>query len=153
MTDARAQEANRPPRCHLFAEGGAVRHAQGGYHICVVGLQERAGSFGRRTCTTRTISETSMQRTRSHRDPGTPACRRETRPGEARTLFENRRLPLRALKVAAVLFMFLWIRATFPRYRYDQIMRLGWKVFIPVTLVWIVFLGVMMQTRWAYLFH
>ncbi|HEY2816632.1 MAG TPA: NADH-quinone oxidoreductase subunit NuoH [Casimicrobiaceae bacterium] len=57
------------------------------------------------------------------------------------------------LKVAAVLFMFLWVRATFPRYRYDQIMRLGWKVFIPVTLVWIVFLGVMMQTRWAYLFH
>ena len=34
--------------------------------------------------------------------------------------------------------MFLWFRATFPRYRYDQIMRLGWKVFIPVTLVWIV---------------
>ena len=48
---------------------------------------------------------------------------------------------------------FLWIRATFPRYRYDQIMRLGWKVFIPVTLVWIVVLGAMMQTRWAYLFH
>jgi NADH-quinone oxidoreductase subunit H len=57
------------------------------------------------------------------------------------------------LKVCAVLFIFLWIRATFPRYRYDQIMRLGWKVFIPVTLVWIVFLGAMMQTRWAYLFH
>jgi len=57
------------------------------------------------------------------------------------------------LKVCGVLFIFLWIRATFPRYRYDQIMRLGWKVFIPVTLVWIVFLGVMMQTRWAYLFH
>ena len=58
-----------------------------------------------------------------------------------------------ALKVAAVLFIFLWIRATFPRYRYDQIMRLGWKVFIPVTLVWIVFLGAMMQTRYAGLFH
>jgi NADH-quinone oxidoreductase subunit H len=57
------------------------------------------------------------------------------------------------LKICAVLFVFLWIRATFPRYRYDQIMRLGWKVFIPVTLVWIVFLGAMMQTRWAYLFH
>ena len=56
-------------------------------------------------------------------------------------------------KMCAVLFIFLWIRATFPRYRYDQIMRLGWKVFIPVTLVWIVFLGAMMQTRWAYLFH
>jgi NADH-quinone oxidoreductase subunit H len=37
--------------------------------------------------------------------------------------------------------MFLWIRATFPRYRYDQIMRLGWKIFIPVTLVWIVVVG------------
>ena len=46
-----------------------------------------------------------------------------------------------------MLFIFLWIRATWPRYRYDQIMRLGWKVFIPVTLVWIVFLGAMMQTR------
>ena len=57
------------------------------------------------------------------------------------------------IKMAVVLFIFLWVRATFPRYRYDQIMRLGWKVFIPVTLVWIVFLGVMMQTRWAYLFH
>jgi NADH-quinone oxidoreductase subunit H len=56
-------------------------------------------------------------------------------------------------KMAFVLFFFLWIRATFPRYRYDQIMRLGWKVFIPVTLVWIVFLAVMMQTRWAGLFH
>jgi NADH-quinone oxidoreductase subunit H len=57
------------------------------------------------------------------------------------------------VKACAVLFIFLWIRATFPRYRYDQIMRLGWKVFIPVTLVWIIFLGAMMQTRWAYLFH
>ena len=58
-----------------------------------------------------------------------------------------------ALKVSFVLLCFLWVRATFPRYRYDQVMRLGWKVFIPVTLVWIVFLGAMMQTRWAYLFH
>jgi NADH-quinone oxidoreductase subunit H len=57
------------------------------------------------------------------------------------------------LKMCAVLFVFLWIRATFPRYRYDQIMRLGWKVFIPITLIWIIFLGAMMQTRWAYLFH
>jgi len=58
-----------------------------------------------------------------------------------------------AVKVSFVLLIFLWIRATFPRYRYDQIMRLGWKVFIPVTLVWIVFLGAMMQTRYAGLFH
>ena len=58
-----------------------------------------------------------------------------------------------AAKMSFVLFFFLWVRASFPRYRYDQVMRLGWKVFIPVTLVWIVFLGAMMQTRWAYLFH
>jgi NADH-quinone oxidoreductase subunit H len=62
-------------------------------------------------------------------------------------------LPWLLAKMCAVLFVFLWIRATWPRYRYDQIMRLGWKVFIPVTLVWIVFLGVMMQTPWADLFH
>lgn len=48
-------------------------------------------------------------------------------------------------KIAFLLFCFLWIRATFPRYRYDQVMRLGWKVFIPVTLVWIVVVGVWMQ--------
>jgi NADH-quinone oxidoreductase subunit H len=58
-----------------------------------------------------------------------------------------------ALKIFFFLFCFLWFRATFPRYRYDQIMRLGWKVFIPVTLVWIVFIGAMMQTRFAGLFH
>ena len=62
-------------------------------------------------------------------------------------------LPWLLAKMCAVLFVFLWIRATWPRYRYDQIMRLGWKVFIPVTLVWIVFLAVMMQTPWAGLFH
>jgi NADH-quinone oxidoreductase subunit H len=56
-------------------------------------------------------------------------------------------------KIALMLFFFLWFRATFPRYRYDQIMRLGWKVFIPITIVWIVVVGAMMQTRWAYLFH
>jgi NADH-quinone oxidoreductase subunit H len=43
-----------------------------------------------------------------------------------------------ALKIFSLLFLFLWFRATFPRYRYDQIMRLGWKALIPVTLVWIV---------------
>ena len=46
------------------------------------------------------------------------------------------------IKIALFLFLFLWFRATFPRYRYDQIMRLGWKVFIPVTLVWIGVLGI-----------
>ena len=57
------------------------------------------------------------------------------------------------LKTGFVLFLFLWFRATFPRYRYDQIMRLGWKVFIPVTLVWILVVGAFMQTPLGYLFH
>ena len=61
--------------------------------------------------------------------------------------------PWLAIKVAGLLFFFLWFRATFPRYRYDQIMRLGWKVFIPITLIWIVVVGAMMQTPLAYLFH
>ena len=52
-----------------------------------------------------------------------------------------------ALKVALFLFCFLWFRATFPRYRYDQIMRLGWKVFIPVTIVWLLVEGVMVYFR------
>ena len=43
-----------------------------------------------------------------------------------------------ALKVAALLFVFVWVRATFPRYRYDQLMRLGWKVFLPFSLLWLV---------------
>ncbi|MGE0114104.1 MAG: NADH-quinone oxidoreductase subunit NuoH [Steroidobacteraceae bacterium] len=56
------------------------------------------------------------------------------------------------LKIGFFLFCFLWFRATFPRYRYDQIMRLGWKVFIPVTLVWIVveaFLAIEKVGPWA----
>ncbi len=56
------------------------------------------------------------------------------------------------LKMSLFTFVFLWIRATFPRYRYDQIMRLGWKVFIPVTIVWIVVEGVMVALEigpWA----
>ena len=57
------------------------------------------------------------------------------------------------LKTGFVLFLFLWFRATFPRYRYDQLMRLGWKVFIPITIVWIVVVGGMMQTPYGYLFH
>ncbi|KPL27322.1 MAG: NADH:ubiquinone oxidoreductase subunit H [Acidithiobacillales bacterium SM1_46] len=58
------------------------------------------------------------------------------------------------IKVSFLMFCFLWFRATFPRYRYDQIMRLGWKVFIPVTLVWIVVIGVAkFLTPWGYLFH
>jgi NADH-quinone oxidoreductase subunit H len=50
------------------------------------------------------------------------------------------------IKSFVVVTLFLWVRATFPRYRYDQIMRLGWKVFIPVTLVWLVVVGLWMQT-------
>ena len=58
-----------------------------------------------------------------------------------------------AAKVFFVLFFFLWIRASFPRYRYDQIMRLGWKIFIPLTLAYIVFLAIVMQTSWGSAFH
>ena len=50
------------------------------------------------------------------------------------------------IKTFMVVTIFLWVRATFPRYRYDQIMRLGWKIFIPVTLVWLVVVGAWMQT-------
>ncbi len=42
------------------------------------------------------------------------------------------------LKIALVLFVFLWVRGTMPRYRYDQLMRLGWKVFLPLSLLWVV---------------
>ncbi|MEN9357921.1 MAG: hypothetical protein RL695_2092 [Pseudomonadota bacterium] len=49
-----------------------------------------------------------------------------------------------ALKTAALLFGFLWYRATFPRYRYDQIMRLGWKVFLPLCMAWMLVVGIWM---------
>ncbi len=53
------------------------------------------------------------------------------------------------LKICVVLFFFLWTRATFPRYRYDQLMRLGWKVFLPLSLVWLVLTaGVLMAFGW-----
>jgi NADH-quinone oxidoreductase subunit H len=52
------------------------------------------------------------------------------------------------LKTFLLVSMFIWFRASFPRYRYDQIMRLGWKVFIPLTLVWLVVVAVWMQTPW-----
>jgi NADH-quinone oxidoreductase subunit H len=54
------------------------------------------------------------------------------------------------LKAAFAGFFFLWFRATFPRYRYDQIMRLGWKVFIPITIVWILVVGIMVVYRFAW---
>ena len=53
------------------------------------------------------------------------------------------------VKTFVVVSLFLWVRATFPRYRYDQIMRLGWKIFIPVTLVWLVLVAAWMQTPWS----
>jgi len=52
------------------------------------------------------------------------------------------------IKSFFVVSLFLWFRATFPRYRYDQIMRLGWKIFIPVTLVWLTLVAAWMQTPW-----
>ena len=51
-----------------------------------------------------------------------------------------------AIKVFIVATMFLWVRSTFPRFRYDQIMRLGWKIFIPITLVWLVVVGLWIQS-------
>jgi NADH-quinone oxidoreductase subunit H len=51
-------------------------------------------------------------------------------------------------KIFFMVSLFLWFRATFPRYRYDQIMRLGWKVFIPLTIAWLVVIAVWMQTPW-----
>jgi NADH-quinone oxidoreductase subunit H len=51
------------------------------------------------------------------------------------------------LKASFFLFLYFWLRATFPRYRYDQIMRLGWKVFIPVTIIWIIVVGLAVQLK------
>jgi NADH-quinone oxidoreductase subunit H len=51
-------------------------------------------------------------------------------------------------KTSLMLFFFLWFRATFPRYRYDHIMRLGWKVFIPLTVAWLFVVGAWMLTPW-----
>ena len=53
------------------------------------------------------------------------------------------------LKICFCLFVFLWVRATFPRYRYDQLMRLGWKVFLPLSLIWLVMTaGALMLFGW-----
>ena len=54
-----------------------------------------------------------------------------------------------AIKTFVVVTMFVWVRASFPRYRYDQIMRLGWKIFIPITLVWLVVVGLWIQSPWS----
>lgn len=52
------------------------------------------------------------------------------------------------IKTFFVVTCFLWVRATFPRFRYDQIMRLGWKIFIPITLIWLVVVGLWIQSPW-----
>jgi len=52
-------------------------------------------------------------------------------------------------KTVIFMLLFLWFRATFPRYRYDQIMRLGWKIFIPITLIWIVIESLAIQLHWG----
>jgi NADH-quinone oxidoreductase subunit H len=53
------------------------------------------------------------------------------------------------LKICVCIFIFLWVRATLPRFRYDQLMRLGWKVFLPMSLIWLVITaGVLMATGW-----
>ena len=52
------------------------------------------------------------------------------------------------VKTFLVVSIFIWVRASFPRYRYDQIMRLGWKVFIPLTVIYLVIVAVWMQTSW-----
>ncbi|HLU62512.1 MAG TPA: NADH-quinone oxidoreductase subunit NuoH [Gammaproteobacteria bacterium] len=54
-------------------------------------------------------------------------------------------------KMAIFIYAFLWFRATFPRYRYDQIMRLGWKVFIPVTIFWLVVMGLFIVMNWPWI--
>ena len=55
-----------------------------------------------------------------------------------------------ALKIALVLFFFIWVRATFPRFRYDQLMRLGWKVFLPFSLAWLVLTAAVLKlTGWV----
>ena len=53
------------------------------------------------------------------------------------------------LKTIIFLFLFVWVRAAFPRYRYDQLMRLGWKVFLPLSLAWVVFVaGTLLAFDW-----
>ncbi len=57
------------------------------------------------------------------------------------------------MKIAFFIFLYFWMRATFPRYRYDQIMHLGWKVLIPVTLVWLIVVALAVEFHIGYWFH
>ena len=59
-------------------------------------------------------------------------------PFDSELLNWSPRLCLVFFKVGLLLFIFLWVRATLPRFRYDQLMRLGWKVFLPLSLLWVV---------------
>jgi NADH-quinone oxidoreductase subunit H len=52
-----------------------------------------------------------------------------------------------SIKTLSFIFIFLWLRATLPRYRYDQIMRLGWKIFLPITIIWIFLEGIMIYYK------
>ncbi len=65
-------------------------------------------------------------------------------PGVGDSLLGKPHIGWFLVKMVFFMFLFLWFRATFPRYRYDQIMRLGWKVFIPITIVWVMVTAVMM---------
>ena len=52
------------------------------------------------------------------------------------------------IKVFLLLSVFIWLRASFPRYRYDQIMRLGWKIFIPLTVGWLIIVAIWLVSPW-----
>jgi NADH-quinone oxidoreductase subunit H len=54
-----------------------------------------------------------------------------------------------SVKICLVLFFFIWVRATFPRYRYDQLMRLGWKIFLPLSLAFVVFVSGFLKSCFA----
>jgi len=71
-------------------------------------------------------------------------------PGIENTFIAQPSLVWFLLKTMFFLFMYLWLRATFPRYRYDQIMRLGWKVFIPITIVWILVVALFVVNEWLW---
>ena len=58
-----------------------------------------------------------------------------------------------SLKTAFFIYVYFWLRATFPRYRYDQLMRLGWKVLIPVTIVWLVVVAAAVEFHFGIWFH
>ena len=83
-------------------------------------------------------------------DDDDPVPRRLAAAVRHRAVQLDPRSDLVLLKICLCLFVFLWVRATFPRYRYDQLMRLGWKVFLPFSLFWLVLTaGVLIAVRVA----